>query len=51
VAADCIRQAKITRMDPSDILTKETILAALRRLDELLRGKGIIEEIVEEIRP
>ena len=32
-------------MDPSDILTKETILAALHRLDELLRERGIIGEI------
>ena len=32
-------------MEPSDILTKETILAALRRLDELLREKGVIGEI------
>ncbi len=45
MAADSIRQANITRMDPSDILTKETILAALHRLDELLREKGIIGEI------
>lgn len=32
-------------MDPSDVLTKETILAALHRLDELLRERGIIGEI------
>jgi hypothetical protein len=32
-------------MDPSDILSKETILAALYRLDGLLRERGIIGEI------
>lgn len=32
-------------MDSYDILTKETILAALRRLDELLREQGVIGEI------
>ena len=31
-------------MDSYDILTKETTLAALRRLDELLREKGVIGE-------
>ena len=31
-------------MNPSEILTKETILAALRRLGELLREKGMIGE-------
>lgn len=32
-------------MDPSDILTKETVLAALRRLNELLREKGVTGEL------
>jgi len=32
-------------MDSYDILTKETILAALRRLDELLREQGVMGEI------
>jgi len=31
-------------MDPSDILNKETILAALRRLNELLREKSVVGE-------
>lgn len=32
-------------MNPQDKLSRETILAALRRLDELLREKGVIGEI------
>lgn len=32
-------------MSPNDILSKEQILAALARLDELLREKGVIGEI------
>lgn len=45
VAADCIRQANITTMKSSDKLTKEQILAALARLNELLHEKGVIGEV------
>lgn len=41
----CRGHAKPINMDNEDILTKDTILAALRRLDALLCEQGIIGEI------
>jgi hypothetical protein len=45
VAADSIRRAKEALMPSNDKLSKEQILAALARLDELLREKGVIGEV------
>jgi len=46
VAADCIRHAYIQSfMSSANRLSKDQILAALARLDELLREKGVIGEV------
>jgi hypothetical protein len=45
VAAEYVRSINITYMTPSDRLSKELILAALARLNELLREKEIMGEL------